>query len=140
MYGVLFCGTPHRGANAAAWGRLASNIVAAALQSPNDRILSGLEVDSEILDLIQEDFLRVLHDSKIRIHSFQEGRGLSGILGGKKVVDDFSSKLGHALETTQTIDANHMEIVALAGSQKISRVIKRYISDIEKSKAEELSA
>lgn len=62
------------------------------------------------------------------------------LIFSKQVVDDFSSKLGHALETTQTIDANHMEIVALAGSQKISRVIKRYISDIEKSKAEELSA
>lgn len=99
MYGVLFCGTPHRGANAAAWGRLASNIVAAALQSPNDRILSGLEVDSEILDLIQEDFLRVLHDSKIRIHSFQEGRGLSGILGGKKVLFALLQMLCSATQT-----------------------------------------
>lgn len=56
-------------------------MVTMALQSSNDRLLSGLEIDSEILDLIQEDFLRVLQGADISVHSFQESRGLSGIKG-----------------------------------------------------------
>jgi hypothetical protein len=78
---IVFCGTPHRGSSATAWGHLVSNIVTMALQSSNDRLLSELEVDSQILDLIQDDFLRVLQGADISVHSFQESRGLSGIKG-----------------------------------------------------------
>lgn len=78
---VVFCGTPHRGADAAAWGHLAANIVTMALQSSNSRLLSDLRVDSQILDLVQEDFLRILYEDKIKVHSFQESRGVTGIKG-----------------------------------------------------------
>ena len=47
----------------------------------NPKLLNDLQVDSEILDLIQDDFLRVLHESNIRVHSFQEGEGLAGVRG-----------------------------------------------------------
>jgi hypothetical protein len=49
------------------------------------------------------------------------------------VVDEFSSQLGHALETTETIDANHMDMV-LVGSRKITGTIKGYVRDVEKKK------
>ncbi|KAJ5455537.1 uncharacterized protein N7458_003801 [Penicillium daleae] len=102
--------------------------------SSNDRLLSELQIDSQILDLVQDDFLRVLQNFDISIHSFQESRGLSGIKGfSGKVVDDISSKLGYTLETTETIDANHMEMV-LIGSGDISAVLKGYVRDIEKRK------
>jgi hypothetical protein len=55
-------------------------MVAAAFDS-NTRLLSDLQVDSQILDLIQEDFLKVLHPGKIKVHSFLEGRGLTGVRG-----------------------------------------------------------
>jgi hypothetical protein len=79
VYAVVFCGTPHRGSNAAEWGLLGSNIVAAAFQDSNTTLLSDLRVDGQILDLIQEDFLKTLHPNRIKVHSFQEGRPFAGI-------------------------------------------------------------
>lgn len=81
--GVVFCGTPHMGSDAAAWGVLASNLVAMALMDSNTRLLEELRVDSEALGVIQEDFLKILYLSadNVRIHSFQEGRALSGVKG-----------------------------------------------------------
>jgi len=78
---VVFCGTPHRGSNAAAWGCLAANLVAVAFMDSNSRLLSDLLVDSEVLDEIQENFLKALYQVSIRIHSFQEGRALAGVKG-----------------------------------------------------------
>ena len=85
VFAVVFCGCPHRGANAAAWGSLASKLIAAALADSNSKLLSDLEVDSEILDIIQDDFLKTLHrtlsNPKFRVHSFLEGRAVTGIKG-----------------------------------------------------------
>ena len=78
---VMFFGTPHSGSDIAGWGRIASNIANAALQDTNGSLLTDLQVDSQILDLIHDDFLKVLHKKKIKIHSFQEGRGLTGVKG-----------------------------------------------------------
>lgn len=49
-----------------------------------------------------------------------------------QVVEDFSSKLGHPFETTETIDANHMDMVSI-GAREISAVINRYVGDIKKN-------
>lgn len=87
---IIFCGTPHRGSDAAAWGRLASNIVAAAFIDSTSRLLTDLEVDSQILDLVHEDFLKLLHEHRIRVHSFQEGRAMTGIKGFNDKVKCFS--------------------------------------------------
>ena len=85
---VVFCGTPHRGSDVAGWGTLAANLVAMAWKDSNTKLLSDLRVDSEILDMIQEDFLKnLVLAPDIRIHTFQEGRALSDIKG-------FDSKVG----------------------------------------------
>lgn len=76
---VVFCGTPHRGSDTAAWAGLATNLVAMAFMDTHKKLLSDLLVDSETLDLIQEDFMKLLYKRPIRIHSFQEGRGLTGV-------------------------------------------------------------
>ena len=52
-----------------------------ALQDSHKKIVETLEVDSEVLDNIHEQFLELVFDHNIRIHSFQEGRGMSGIRG-----------------------------------------------------------
>jgi hypothetical protein len=66
---------------------MATNLVAVAFQSTNTRTLTDLKVDSQILERIHKDFLRILHSSRpeIRVHSFREGRPLLGIkhLDGK---------------------------------------------------------
>lgn len=79
---MVFCGCPHRGADAAAWGRLLSKIATVALAAPTVLLLSNLEIDSQILDMIQEDFSRTLqYHPSIQFHSFLEGKGISGIKG-----------------------------------------------------------
>ncbi|KAI0184319.1 lipa and NB-ARC domain-containing protein, partial [Xylaria flabelliformis] len=78
---IVFCGTPHRGSDAAAWGKLASNLLAIALVDSNSRLLSDMRVDSRTLSSIQADFLKALHREPLRIHSFQEGRALTGVRG-----------------------------------------------------------
>ncbi|KAI0144132.1 hypothetical protein F4776DRAFT_661226 [Hypoxylon sp. NC0597] len=111
---ILFLGTPHRGSSYAEWGQIAVNLASLALQDSNSNILRGLEVNGEVLDSIHERFTNIVAESKIKIYSFQEARGVSGMKGlHNKVVDDFSSKLGlpSELETVQSIDANHTEMV-----------------------------
>ena len=51
------------------------------LQDSNKKILKTLEVDSEVLDNIHEQFIDMVSEHGIRIHSFQEGRGISGMKG-----------------------------------------------------------
>ncbi|KAI0407382.1 hypothetical protein F4802DRAFT_605555 [Xylaria palmicola] len=122
---VVFCGTPHRGSNLATWSKLATNLVNLAFVDVNSTLLSDLQVDSQVLDLIQDDFLNIVHQMPLRIHSFQEGRPLTGVRGlHDKVVNDFSSKLGWAPETFETIDADHRDMVKLPGVKDISNVLK----------------
>ncbi|KFZ16903.1 hypothetical protein V501_02016 [Pseudogymnoascus sp. VKM F-4519 (FW-2642)] len=110
---IIFLGTPHRGSSYAGWGAIASNLAKVALQDSNKKIVDTLEANSEVLDNIHEEFKTIVHMSSIKIHSFQEARGISGVKGlHNKVVDDYSSKidLPQALETVEGIDANHMEM------------------------------
>ncbi|KAI0858149.1 hypothetical protein F4860DRAFT_324727 [Xylaria cubensis] len=122
---IVFCGTPHRGSDAATWGKLASNLLAIALVDSNSRLLSDMRVDSRTLRSIQADFLKALHRAPLRIHSFQEGRALTGVRGlNDKVVGDYSSRLGWAPETFETIDADHREMVRKPGVKDISDILK----------------
>ncbi|KAJ4158226.1 uncharacterized protein LMH87_008759 [Akanthomyces muscarius] len=110
---IVFLGTPHRGSSYAGWGEIAANLARLALQDSNKRILETLEVNSEVLDNIHEEFKTIVHNSEIKIHSFQESQGMSGMKGlDNKVVDDFSSKLDlpRQLETVETINANHRQM------------------------------
>ncbi|KAH9234110.1 hypothetical protein K456DRAFT_331285 [Colletotrichum gloeosporioides 23] len=80
---VVFCGTPHRGSDTASWALIARHLAAVAGINVNRRQLDDLSVDSQVLDLIQDDFIKLLDQyPTIRIHSFQEGRNLAG-LGSK---------------------------------------------------------
>jgi len=78
---IVFLGTPHRGSAYAGWGEIASNLARLALQDSHKKIIETLEVNSEVLDNIHEEFKSVVHESGTRIHSFQEARGLSGMKG-----------------------------------------------------------
>ena len=78
---IIFLGTPHRGSSSADWGQIASNMARLALQDSNKKILETLEVSSEVLDNIQEEFKTIVHENDLRVHSFQEARGISGMKG-----------------------------------------------------------
>ncbi|KAL2134359.1 hypothetical protein VTI74DRAFT_414 [Chaetomium olivicolor] len=135
---VIFLGTPHRGSASAQWGEIASNLARLALQDSNKDIIKTLEVNSEVLEIIHEEFVAIADQSRIQIHSFQEARGISGMKGlHNKVVDDFSSKLGlpRSVETVQSIDANHMQMARCSDRadpryRAIAGVLQRFIHRI----------
>ena len=84
---IFFFGTPHLGANAADWAIVFSNIVGAIPLgvSTYKEILRGLAPDSEKLDNLARDFNDILNadipfEQKIRIFSFQEGKGMAGLV------------------------------------------------------------
>ncbi|OAL56153.1 hypothetical protein IQ07DRAFT_558137 [Pyrenochaeta sp. DS3sAY3a] len=132
---IIFLGTPHRGSAYAGWGQIASNLARLALQDSNKKLLETLEVNSEVLDNIHEEFKTIAFKGTIKIHSFQESRGVSGMKGlEEKVVDDFSSKLDlpRELETVESIDADHMQMARCSsrgdqGYRAISGVLKAFV-------------
>ncbi|MCJ1307313.1 hypothetical protein MMC25_000959 [Agyrium rufum] len=132
---IIFLGTPHRGSSYAGWGEIASNLARIALQDSHKKIIETLEPNSEVLDNIHEEFKSIVNTSGVRIHSFQEARGISGMKGlHEKVVDDFSSKLDlpRPLETVESIDANHMQMVRCIDRtdpryRAISGVLKQFL-------------
>jgi hypothetical protein len=78
---VIFLGTPHRGSAYADWGQVATNLARLVLQDSNKKILRTLEVNSEVLEYIQEEFIKIAYKEKIKIHSFYEARAITGIKG-----------------------------------------------------------
>ncbi|KFY77721.1 hypothetical protein V498_09277 [Pseudogymnoascus sp. VKM F-4517 (FW-2822)] len=132
---IVFLGTPHRGSTYAGWGEIASNLASLGLQDTNRRLIQTLEVNGEVLDNIHEEFKTILSKCGIKVHSFQEAKGISGMKGlDSKVVDNFSSKLDLAREqeTVETIDANHMEMARCSSRddacyRQICGVLKQFI-------------
>jgi hypothetical protein len=92
-HAIIFMGTPHLGAEVAAWGTTMSNVVGALPGgfSTYSGVLRGLEPDSESLYTITRRFNEILNRAipdcdKIQICSVQEGLGMSSIKGaGSKV-------------------------------------------------------
>ena len=78
---IVFLGTPHRGSAYAGWGEIASNLAMLGLQDSNKRLVQALEVNGEVLDNIHEEFKTILGACDIKIHSFQEAKGISGMKG-----------------------------------------------------------
>lgn len=88
---IVFLGTPHRGSKYADWGKIVSKIAQLALHDPNERILAALEVNNEVLDNIHEEFKNIVVECGIKMHSFQEAHGISGIKGlNSKVRSQFT--------------------------------------------------
>ncbi|USP73041.1 hypothetical protein yc1106_00315 [Curvularia clavata] len=134
---IVFLGTPHRGSTYANWGQIASKLARIALQDSNKKIVDTLEVNNEVLDNIHEEFKRIVYKGGIKIHSFQEARGVTGVRGleGKfQVVDDYSSKLDlpRDVEIVESIDANHMQMARCSSRDDqvyrvISGVLKAFV-------------
>ena len=65
----------------AGWGQIAANLARVALHDANKKILETLEVNSEVLDNIHENFKNIVFKSEMKIHSFQEAKGIAGMKG-----------------------------------------------------------
>lgn len=78
---VVFLGTPHRGSKMASWSEICTKIVRLAMFDTRRKLLSSLRIDSEILETIQAEFLKMQYVGDFRIHSFQEGKDINPALG-----------------------------------------------------------
>ena len=113
---IMFLGTPHRGSDYAPWGIIARNIAVAVGFDANDRLLKDLRADSTMLDLLRDEFGKMLKEESFRVYTFTEGKGLKGVQGlTTKVVGDESSALNDGRERRDIINANHMEMCRFSG-------------------------
>ena len=55
--------------------------MAVALQDSNKTVTGALKVDSEVLENIHEQFIKIATTQDIRVYSFQEARGILGVKG-----------------------------------------------------------
>lgn len=78
-FAVIFLGTPHRGSRYASWGVMAQNIAKASGFDANAKVLRDLDVDSGTLDMLSEEFSKMLKAEKFQIFTFQEGMGYKGV-------------------------------------------------------------
>lgn len=99
-FAVVFIGTPHRGSPWAPWAKVASNLAKLALRSSSSALVDGLQVDSAVLQMIAEEFSKMIRSDKIKVHSFREERGMSGLYGFDAKVRLYPIQHGgHALQS-----------------------------------------
>ena len=89
-YGVIFLGTPHRGSSWAPWAKLGANLAKLALQTPSKTLLQALQIDSSVLQIIADEFSKMVRSDEIKIYSFREEKGMSGLYGFDAKVCSFS--------------------------------------------------
>lgn len=137
--GVIFLGTPHRGSNAASYGRVAYWLVRTfAFQSVNTKLLTAIEKNSETLDRITTAFFQTLETYKhLRIASFSEEKQVRFGVIGMQVVRPDSAKIGHANESWGSISEDHRNMAKYTTSQddgfvKVNRTIKEWVADFQK--------
>lgn len=63
-------GTPHRGSNYANLGQIACNITITTEFNANRRNVRALELSSEILENLTEEFILILENGEIRFFIF----------------------------------------------------------------------
>ncbi|KAK1749326.1 hypothetical protein QBC47DRAFT_153287 [Echria macrotheca] len=140
--GVMFFGTPHRGADPRAF---LHHVLSISLQG------LGFKVNKDIVEGLmpragrQPDaaaFAEMACEQKWIVYSFQEEYGMP-MLFGKKVVDDQSSCLDLPfVETVQHIGSNHMDMCRFhaandAGYQKVVAALQRIIGTGEPLRSHE---
>ncbi|KAH7069381.1 Alpha/Beta hydrolase protein [Paraphoma chrysanthemicola] len=104
--GILFFGTPHRGADLAFWGDIIAKIAKTVFLNPKRELIKDLKTNSQPLVQVSEDFRPIADKYKI-VSFFEE----DGILGTSNLVVPRSSAL---LEIPNEIpvpfEGNHMDI------------------------------
>ncbi|KAL4991237.1 hypothetical protein BDW68DRAFT_152995 [Aspergillus falconensis] len=135
-YGIVFFGTPHRGAKGVELGRIAANVAKFVSKghAKND-LLKCLEDNSLFTREMSRHFKQQLED--YQIVSFVEGKEV--FLGGSGpasmshlVVDEESAILGlpGQRETTLKLDADHSQMCKVSGRGAMYRLISGNIRDI----------
>jgi len=127
--GIIFMGTPHRGADLAHWGKTLAKLLT-VIRHTNPAIVGVLEKKSEVLAAVQEQFQQTLlkYHGSINIYCFYEEKPVRG-------VDFIVSKESALLPQypNQSIGANHMDMTKFSGRNDAGyqRVLHRVLDIIE---------
>ncbi|KAK3371504.1 hypothetical protein B0T24DRAFT_706512 [Lasiosphaeria ovina] len=131
--GIVFFGTPHRGADPRGpLHHVAEKAIRAAGWTADKKVVETLLPNSECLKELCDEFPLLASEMKWNIVSFRETRGMS-ILGGDKVVDDASACLGDStLETVRDIESDHRDMCRFSGLddpryRKVVAAIRRIV-------------
>jgi len=81
------------------WAKIASNLAKLALQAPATKVLATLQVDSAVLQIIADKFSKIIRED-IKVHSFREEKGMSGLYGLDAKVFFLCSSLGFPLKSS----------------------------------------
>ncbi|KAI0020841.1 hypothetical protein F4780DRAFT_314222 [Xylariomycetidae sp. FL0641] len=117
---IIFFGTPHGGADPQGLLRKVTEGIAKAMGfSVNQQIADALSPSSERLRELRDEFAPLAQEHGWLVHSFQENIGLKG-LNGSKVVEDVSSYLScPAIEVTEHIQSDHMDMCRFSGPSDV---------------------
>ncbi|RYP75580.1 hypothetical protein DL771_002280 [Monosporascus sp. 5C6A] len=134
--GIMFFGTPHDGADPRGiLHHIAELVIKAMGFKVNEQIVNSLLPSSERLGELRDEFGPLAYEQRWIIHSFQEQLGTKA-LNGRKVVEDTSSYLNlPAIETTEHIGRNHMDICRFSGPEdieykKVAAALRRMIANL----------
>ncbi|SPQ24667.1 1af3a6ee-40fd-4363-852d-8a8be1b037e7 [Thermothielavioides terrestris] len=135
-YGIIFLGTPHGGANAAAWSgmiqRMADVVVPRKIFESESVLLKSLRKDSETLEQINSHFLDIYQ--KFRIHMAHENHK-TDVKGTKILVVDAASASPQLPGVTYYgIEATHSDMCKFdsdqaPGYRTVSTAIREWIAD-----------
>ncbi|SLM34305.1 P-loop containing nucleoside triphosphate hydrolase [Lasallia pustulata] len=133
--GIVFLGTPHHGADLAAWAKFGSTI-AKTIKHVNSDIVSVLKPGSEMLARVQDGFhgllrLRRNEESEIAVTCFFEELPLP--LVGKVVEMESAILPGYA---SYGIHANHMDMTKFdnkdnAGYESVLGELRRWVKGLQ---------
>ena len=130
--GIVFLGTPHKGAWLADWARIPANAIG-IVKSTNKSLLDVLSTDNEFLRDLQDRFLKLLRElsedpdcaRQIKVTCFYEELGLS-VIG--KIVSKDSATFEHY--DPISIHGNHETMVKFAtsctGFQRVAGELARW--------------
>jgi hypothetical protein len=127
--GTIFLGTPHRGSDYAQLGELIANVARAVQFDRSNNVLKDLNINSTILEILNDSFKKMCSTQKFTLVTFEEGRGLGiPIVARDKVVQSWSAHLDYAGEQKGVINADHRRMCRFSGSDSPGyRQLKRAI-------------
>jgi hypothetical protein len=133
LKGVIFLGTPHKGAWIADWAKIPASAMG-CLKSTNTKLLDILHTRSELLESIQIDFVHMVRQLReqgrsLEITCFFEELPTSGV--GKIVSKDSASLEGYA---SHSIHANHRDMVKFVTAEQNG--FKRVLGELTRWTAE----
>jgi len=133
--GIIFMGTPHRGAPIAKFAVNYALLLSLAGRKIDANILRELKPHSEVLQMLQDDFRGIVDRKNIPFWTFQESLS-HAILREKvdhskqsatsianiliKVTPDWSSKVEHRLERVVVLHADGLNMCKFSGKDDVN--------------------